>query len=153
MIHIISSFEHSAFLELAINKMQQCGINKKAIAAVPLEITTGQPKLFDTIHRADGYSLFDLGAVFGTVFSVLGAAFGFELKWGPIIWGLIGLVVGFLIGFIIDYLFTKKRIHHRKLKSMNTEVVLIVKCEEAEYQMIEEILVEHKAIGIGKLTT
>ena len=131
--------------------MQQCGINKNAIAAVPLEVTKEQPKLFDTIHRADGYSLFDLAAIFGTVFSVLGATFGFELKWGPIIWGLIGLGVGFFIGFIIDYIFTKKKIHHRKLKKMNTEVVLIVKCEEAEYQMIKEILVEHNANGIGKL--
>ncbi len=150
-MHVISSFEHSAFLELAINKLQQTGIKKESIVAVPLEITKEQPKLFDTIHRADGYSLFDLATVMGTIFSVLGASFGFELKWGPIIWGLIGLVIGAFMGFIIDYIFTKKRIRNRKIKSLNSEVVLIVKCKESEYQIVKEILAEHKAIGIGKL--
>src|SRR5947207_2484465 len=99
-MHVISSFEHSTFLELAINKLQQSGIEKECIVAVPLETTADQPKLFDTIHRADGYSLFDLAAVCGTIFSVLGATFGFELKWGPIIWGLIGLALGAIAGFI-----------------------------------------------------
>jgi hypothetical protein len=152
-MHVISTFEHSAYLELAINQLQQSGIKKESIVAVPLEITAEQPKLFDTIHRADGYSLFDLAAVIGTVFSVLGASFGFALEWGPIIWALIGMVFGLVVGFIIDYIYSKKHIHNRKLKSMNTEVVLIVKCVETEYQSIKEILAEHKAIGIGKLIT
>lgn len=140
-------------MELAINKLQQTGIEKESIVAVPLETTAEQPKLFDTIHRADGYSLFDFAAVTGTIFSVLGTTFGFTLKWGPIIWGLIGMVFGVFIGFIIDYMFTKKRIHNQKLKSLNAEVVLIVKCNETELQTIKEILVEHNAIGIGKLIT
>lgn len=152
-MYIISSFEHSAFLELAINKLQLNGINKECIVAVPLESMEVQPKLFDTIHRADGYSLFDLAAVCGTIFSVLGATFGFELKWGPIIWGLLGLAIGAFVGFIIDYIFTKKRIYNQREKNLNTEVILIVKCEEKEVQTINEILSENMAIGIGKLNT
>ena len=87
-MHIISSFEHSAFLELAINHLQEKGIEKENIVAVPLHNMKDQLKLFDTIHRSDGESLLDLAAVLGTVFSVLGASFGFVLTWGPIIWGL-----------------------------------------------------------------
>ena len=64
----------------------------------------------DSIDQSDGLSLFDLAAVLATVFSVLGASYGFIWRWGPIIWGLIGLAFGAIIGFIIDFLLTKKKI-------------------------------------------
>ena len=148
-MHIISSFEHSAFLELAINHLQEKGIEKENIVAVPLQNMKDQPKLFDTIHRSDGESLLDLAAVLGTVFSVLGASFGFVLTWGPIIWGLLGLAFGAIIGFMIDYLLTKK--HKKSKTSLNTEVILIVNCKENEYDIVKWILFENKALGVGKL--
>src|SRR3954468_17553485 len=100
-MHVISSFEHSAFLELALNQLQEKGINKENIVAVSLEKMNGQLTLFDNIHRSDGVSLFDLAAIMGTIFSVLGASYGFVLKWGPIIWGLLGLAFGAILGFLI----------------------------------------------------
>ena len=36
-MHIISSFEHSTSLELAINHLQEKGIEKENVVAVPLE--------------------------------------------------------------------------------------------------------------------
>ena len=148
-MHIISSFEHSAFLELAINHLQEKGIEKEDIVAVPLQNMKDQPKLFDTIHRSDGESLLDLAAVLGTVFSVLGASFGFVLTWGPIIWGLLGLAFGAIIGFMIDYLLTKK--HKKSKTSLHTEVILIVNCKENEYETVKRILFENKALGVGEL--
>src|SRR4051812_38087088 len=148
-MHIISSFEHSAFLELAINLLQEKGIEKEDIVAVPLQNMKDQPKLFDTIHRSDGESLLDLVAVLGTVFSVLGASFGFVLTWGPIIWGLLGLSVGAIIGLMIDYLLTKKR--KKRKTNLNSEVILIVNCKENEYQTVKRILFENKALGVGEL--
>ena len=148
-MHIISSFEHSAFLELAINKLQEKGIEKENIVAVPLQNMKDQPKLFDTIHRSDGESLLDLAAVLGTVFSVLGASFGFVLTWGPIIWGLLGLAFGAIIGFMIDYLLTKK--HKKSKTNLNTEVILIVSCKENEYDTVKRILFENRALGVGEL--
>ena len=148
-MHIISSFEHSAFLELAINHLQEKGIEKENIAAVPLQNRKEQPKLFDTIHRSDGESLLDLAAVLGTIFSVLGASFGFVLTWGPIIWGLLGLAFGAIIGFMIDYLLTKKR--KKSKTSLNTEVILIVSCKENEYETVKRILFENMAFGVGEL--
>ena len=148
-MHIISSFEHSAFLELAINHLQEKGIEKEDIVAVPLQNMKDQPKLFDTIHRSDGESLLDLAAVLGTVFSVLGASFGFVLTWGPIIWGLLGLAFGAIIGFMIDYLLTKK--HKKSKTSLHTEVILIVNCKENEYETVKRILFENRALGVGEL--
>ena len=148
-MHIISSFEHSAFLELALNKLQEKGIEKENIVAVPLQNMKDQPKLFDTIHRSDGESLLDLAAVLGTIFSVLGASFGFVLTWGPIIWGLLGLAFGAIIGFMIDYLLTKKRI--KRKTNLHTEVILIVNCKENEYDTVKRILFENRALGVGEL--
>ena len=148
-MHIISSFEHSAFLELALNKLQEKGIEKENIVAVPLQNIKDQPKLFDTIHRSDGESLLDLAAVLGTVFSVLGASFGFVLTWGPIIWGILGLAFGAIIGFTIDYLLTKKRI--KRKTTLHTEVILIVNCKENEYDTVKRILFENRALGVGEL--
>jgi hypothetical protein len=150
-MHVISSFEQSTYLELAINQLQLKGINKEQIAAVPLEQLTIERKLFDTIHQTDGISLLDGAAVLATVFSVLGASFGFELKWGPIIWGLLGLVFGAGLGFLLDLFIRKRKSKKRQAKNFNTEVVLIVHCEESEFKMVKEILSEHKALAIGKL--
>lgn len=110
-IHVISAFEHSAFLELALITLHEQGIEKEKIVAIPLKKINEQPKLLDTIHRADGISLFDLSAVMATIFSILGASFGFELTWGPIIWGLIGLGLGSIMGFTIDYFYNKRSIY------------------------------------------
>ena len=148
-LQIISSFEYCTSLEMAINQLEEKGILKEDIVAIPLENTVQQTKLFDTIHHSDGLSLLDLAAVLGTVFSVLGASYGFILNWGPIIWGLVGLAFGAILGLIIDLLLTKKRL--RKKKMINTEVVLIIKCNEHEFQMVRNILTDNLAFGIGKL--
>lgn len=148
-MQVISSFEYSTSLELAINQLEEKGILTEDIVVVSLENIVGEKRVFDTIHQSDGLSLFDLAAVLGTVFSVLGASYGFILKWGPIIWGLIGLAVGAMIGFTIDLLLTKKRI--AKKKAMNTEVLLIIKCKEHDFQMVRNIMSENSAFGIGKL--
>lgn len=148
-MQIISSFEYCTSLEMAINQLEETGILKEDIVAVPLENIVQQTNLFDTIHHSDGLSLLDLAAVLGTVFSVLGASYGFILNWGPIIWGLIGLAFGAILGFIIDFLLTKKGL--KKKKMINTEVILIIKCNEDEYQSVKNILTDNLAFGIGKL--
>jgi hypothetical protein len=148
-MHVISTFEHSAYLELAINKLQENGIDKENIVAIPLENIMEPAKIFDTIHRADGISLLDVSAVMGTIFSVLGASIGFVLKWGPIIWGLIGLALGAILGFIIDFCIGKNR--KKKTTNLNSEVVLIVLCKEIQFQMVKNILKEYMSLGIGQL--
>ncbi|MBM4763190.1 hypothetical protein [Bacillus sp. B15-48] len=147
MTHVISSFEHCDFLELAIIKLEEHGIPKEQIIAIPLDQSSSPPKFFDNIHHSDGFSLFDLAAVLGTVFSVLGATYGFTLHWGPVIWGLIGLAFGALLGFTIDYLLTK--INVGKKTALLTEVIVIIECENAQTQWIKRLLFEHKAFGVG----
>jgi hypothetical protein len=119
-VYTIASFEQSIFVELAITALEQKGITKSQIFAVPLDKGKEEQKLFDTIHRADGVSLFDVAALLGTCGMLLGAIYGFVLSWGPIIWGIIGLVAGLLIGFTVKWLFVRKQNKKNTSKNVTT---------------------------------
>lgn len=152
-MYIIATFEHSLDLELIISELEDKGINKKSILALPLRKREEERKLFDTIHYADGISLFDGAFVLGSAFMVLGAVYGFIWEWGPIIWGLLGLIIGGLLGFIMDYFIGRfrkkpKRILQKKL--IPTEVVLIIKSPAEKLEIFERILWEHLALGVAR---
>jgi hypothetical protein len=108
-VYVYASFDYSAFLELAIADLEKRGIARKHILAVPLDKRVEERMVMDTIHRADGISLFDGAAVAGAIFMTLGVVYGFILKWGPIIWGLIGLLGGAVLGFLLDYFYGRLR--------------------------------------------
>lgn len=151
-MQIFSTFEHSIYIELAITAIEKVGVKKENILAVPLMNRVQERKLFDTLHRADGISLFDKGAAIGTAFSVIGTCVGFVLEWGPILWGLIGAGVGFIIGFLIDFIFYKV-IHKRKrvLNGKHSEVVLVINCPNELVEKVEKLLWDNLALGVAKL--
>lgn len=149
-MYVIASFEQTIFLELAISALGQKGIGNDQILAVPLDKRTEERKLFDTIHRADGFSLFDAAAVLGTCGMLLGAIYGMVLKWGPILWGLIGLILGLIVGFLLKLLFVKKQ-NKKMAKNKDTEVVLLIHCHENQVKDVEKILWENYTLGIAKL--
>jgi hypothetical protein len=149
-VQIYSTFEHSSYLELAITKLEEKGI--KDIFAVPLDNRTEERKLFDTIHQSDGVSFIGKGMGLAVIFSVIGASRGFVLEWGPIYWGLIGAVSGFVLGVLIDlyiYKFYKRK--KRLLKGKNSEVILIINCDESQGELVEGVLWEHLALGLAKI--
>ncbi len=147
-MHIVASFEHSNFLELAISDLEQKGIEKNQICAIPLNKRAQERGLFDTIHRADGQSMMDLPAILATIFMTLGVMWGFMWKWGPIIWGLLAFIGGLAVGLIIKYLLYRNSL--KKGFHCNTEVVLIIDCKSDEVDLVETVLFDHLAIGIGR---
>lgn len=151
-MQIFSTFEHSSYLELAITSLEKLGIKKDHILAVSLMNRVEDRRLFDTLHRSDGVSLFDKGAAIGTAFSVIGASVGFILEWGPIYWGLIGAAIGFILGFIIDFIIFKI-VHKRDrlIKGKKAEVVIVVECPIELAEQVEEILWDHLALGVAKV--
>jgi hypothetical protein len=158
-MYVYASFDYSAYLELAITDLEKRGIARENILAVPLDKRMEERKLFDTIHRSDGMSLFDGAAVSGAIFMELGVIYGFILKWGPIVWGLIGLAGGALLGFLLDYVGGKlrqqknarKTRNQAKAGKSNTEVVLTILCRPENYEMVEKVLWDNMALGVGKL--
>lgn len=149
-MYIVSTFEHSISLEKAITSIQMKGIAKEDILAVPMDKRGEEAKLFDTIHHSDGLDLLDLPFILGSFFTLIGGIYGFILAWGPIIWGLIGLVVGFGIGLVIKLVVTKKYSYKRTNKKIS-EVVLIIECKEHQMETVKDILWSHNALGVRKL--
>lgn len=155
-MHVIASFEYSTELELAITRIEQLGLSRDRILAAPLEQKIKERRVFDSINRADGVGTFDGAMALGTAFMVLGTIYGFVLRWGPIVWGLIGLFIGFALGFLLDYLIEEHTGRRRKRGGMAgfpTEVVLIVNCSEQQAPEVEKILWEHLALGVAKVKT
>ncbi len=149
-MYIIASFQHSTFLELAIGELEQNGVSREKILAVPLKKNREKRRIFDTINYADGISLFDAAAVLGAIGMVLGTIYGFVLHWGPIIWSLIGLFLGAGVGFTLDLLFQRRQ--SKKLADAKAaEVVLIINCDEKQVNKAEDILRNHLALGVGTL--
>jgi hypothetical protein len=146
---VIATFENSIYIELAITALEQQGISKELILAAPLDKRKEPRNLFDTIHRSDGFSLFDGPAILGTCLMLLGAIYGYELEWGPILWGIIGAVSGLLLGFLIKMLMLKKS--KRGSKNISSEIVLMVRCEDQKWEQVEKILWEHLALGLTKI--
>lgn len=80
-MNIVSTFDHSVYLELAIMAIQMKGIKKENIIAVPIDKRGEDRMLFDSIHSSDGLSLFDLPAILACIFLIIGGVYGFILKW------------------------------------------------------------------------
>jgi hypothetical protein len=149
-VYVTASFEHSVKLELAISELEQKGIPQEQICAIPMNVPKKEMQLFDTMHRADGMSMFDLPTVFGTIFMLMGVIRGFLWIWGPVIWGLIGLFFGAALGFLFKYIYYRLYAQKQPPAGKTTEVVLIVGCNEAEAEMVERVLAGHLALSVGR---
>lgn len=151
-MQVFSTFEHTAFIEMAVFTLQKKGIARENIFVLPLDNRTEERKVFDNIHRSDGTSLIDIGAALATAFGVIGASIGFKLAWGPVYWGIIGAIIGMVIGFAIrlftELVLKKKR---RLLKGFQSELIMIVDCEESQGEIVENILFSHYALGVAKV--
>lgn len=148
-MYIFASFEQGAFPEIAIADLTRIGLTPKNILAVPLRKTTRKISVFDRMYRADGVSIIDGAALLGTICMVLGVIFGSILYWGPIVWGLLGLIVGTVAGLVGDWVLTTR---NNKSDRRNNPIplVLIVHCEEAQAETVEKILEEHQALALAR---
>ncbi len=149
-MYVVSTFEHSIYLELAITAIEMKGIKKENIMAIPMDKKDEVGRLFDSIHNSDGLSLFDLPALLAVFFGIFGSIYGFLLKWGPLLWGLIAIAIGFALGFVIKLILMKKHNHLQNNKT-RTEVVLIIECLENQMEMVKDTLWSHQALGVRKL--
>lgn len=149
-MYIVSTFDHSVYLELAITAIEMKGIKKENIMAIPMDKKGEQRRLFDSIHSSDGLSLLDLPAILATIFGIFGAIYGFVLKLGPLLWGLIAILIGFIVGLIIKFIITKKY-SDRQSDKKGTEVVVIIECSESQLEMVKDMLWANKALGVSKV--
>jgi hypothetical protein len=145
---VVSLFEHSLKLELAISELEQHNISKESILAKPVNKTSQEKKYLDP-YNADGLNLF-LVSMIGMILMLLGAIYGFVLFIGPVLCALIGLAAGAAIGFIIDYIY-KEFIRKKKIRKNIADVLLLIKVEDEKLEMVEEILRRHHALGMVRI--
>lgn len=138
-MYIVSTFEHSVYLELAITAIQMKGIKKENIMAISLDKKGEQERLFDSIHSSDGLSLFDLPAILAVIGGIFGGIYGFVLKWGPLLWGLAAIALSFTLGLFIKLMIVRKY-SNRQNDRRGTEVVIIIECMENQLEMVKNIL-------------
>ncbi|WP_276353669.1 hypothetical protein [Cohnella caldifontis] len=150
-MYVIATFEKTVFLELALTELESKGLEREDILAVPLEKRRRTLQLMDTIHHADGHSVLDLAAILGTVFMLLGTIYGFVLRWGPILWGLIGAIIGVLTGFLIKYAIVRKQTNPTP-GNITSEVVVMVSCPDRDGEWVEHVLWENRALGVSKIS-
>lgn len=149
-MYVTASFEHTIMLELVISELEQKGISEDQVCAIPMNAPKKERQLLDTIHCADGLSMFDVATALGTTFMLFGVMWGYMLAWGPIIWGLIGLFLGGVMGFAFKYIYYRMYAQKQPRTGKTTEVVLIVSCQKSEAEMVEKVLAGHLALSVGR---
>lgn len=148
-MYVVAAFQHSKNIEMAIADLENMGLENQKILVLPLDKRNDKTKIFDSIYAANGESYVDLAAIFGMLFMLLGGIYGFILKWGPILWALIGLIAGFIIGFLIRFVYNKSKKHQKKLEDSKTEIVIIIHCDDLQEEKVKEILWGHIAFGLA----
>ena len=148
-MYVVSTFEHTIKIEMALTSIEMKGIPKANILAVPLDTRAPSPALFDRLHSSDGRSLLDMPIILAALFALLGLIYGFLLAWGPVLWALIGTGFGFGLGLLIK-LFIVKRSEKTKAKKIPAVVVMIC-CRDDQLQMVQDTMWAHAALGVAKL--
>jgi hypothetical protein len=144
-VQIIATLEHSPFVEMVIHDAEKLGIPSEDIIALPLENLESKTHIIDSIHRVDGRSVLDGAMMSGTIFMVLGTIYGFVWEWGPIIWGLLGLIGGFILGLLIEIALNKGAL--KLFSSRKSEVIIQVTCDAALENELIHVLKSRKASG------
>lgn len=152
-MYVIATFEQSVVLELAITALEQHGIARKNILAVPLDKRESPQRLFDSIHGSDGFSMLELAAALGTIFMLLGAIYGYVLPWGPILCGLTGAIGGISLGLLFKYATVRRKLRNNGgyIRPVTSEVVLMIACDENKREAIEQALWQHTALGVSRI--
>ena len=148
-MYVVSTFEHSVKIEMALSAIEMKGIPKDRILAVALDTRAPAPMLFDRLHSSDSRSMIDLPMIMSALFALFGLIYGFLLTWGPVLWALIGTGFGFVLGLIIK-LFTVKRSEKKQTKKLPAVVVMVC-CRDDQLQMVQDTMWAHAALGVAKL--
>lgn len=136
-------------MEIALADLKNNGLHNSEILVLPLDNRASSLQLVDSIEHTDRESLIDLPAIFGMILMLLGSIYGFVLKWGPIIWALIGLIIGIIVGLAIK--FSYLRIRRKRNVNKNpeqSEIIVIVNCPNYKEEKIKKIMWDNSALGM-----
>ncbi|QPC46151.1 hypothetical protein [Mangrovibacillus cuniculi] len=148
-MYIFATFKHSNLVEIFVNELLEMEVPRDNILIVPLEVTSNDIGLLDTMYQSDGKSLMDVAGVLGTVFMLIGTIYGYVLRIGPVLSGLVGLVVGIISGIIIDYFWTRRKNKVTIKRKEYADIVVTVFCKRNDKRAIMSVCGKNGALAIG----
>jgi hypothetical protein len=150
-MYVLSVFELSSKVEEAVTALQTNGVLKDSILVVPMKNKASVKALFDTAHYSDNDSPMTPAFIVAMLCAFFGVIFGFQLNWGPILWGAIGGTVGFAVGLGARLLWLAVIKHHTQGKNIKDNVVVLINCDHRQSAMVEDVLWNNSAIGVNSL--
>lgn len=145
---IIGTFAHSIELEQALSQFEKLGIARRQLLVVCMDSQSKQsPEEQLSPEGSSSANGVEVGLATGTALSVIGTCVGFNLSWGPIIWGLITAIIGFFLGFGIHAMVRKPL---ERLPKVNPEVTVIVQCPEDQFERVRNVMWKHRALSVGR---
>jgi hypothetical protein len=138
-MYVFITFPYSFDVELALSELKKYGYKHENMMVIPMQPFHRSESMTDMMSE-ESSRMFDWSLLLGSVFMLLGVIYGYVLRLGPVIWGLIGLVGGGLIGLGIQAIINKKK---KKKWSLTTvrQVLLMVHAEKSEQiHRIESIM-------------
>ena len=144
-MYVVASFKLNKNLERAIAELEYIGISRKKILALPLSSSLEQDIKTETYKK----NLFVTAPILMTIFTLFGAIYGFVLHWGPVIWGLIGVVAGTCAGVIFDLFRTRKYRKNQMVEDGKlTDVFLLVHCfGEEQAAKAKDVILKWAPLG------
>lgn len=137
---LIGCFANTLELEQALADIERSGIERKHIMAVGMERPLRQ--------AGESGDAVELGIAWATAFAVVGAATGFGLAWGPIVWGIVGAAAGFGIGYGFRRL-ARRGAPRFGDRAPGPELTVIVQCPAQLAEPIRALMYRSGALSVG----
>lgn len=138
-------------MELMLRDIEKiAGKSIEDLFIVPLDLQ--QTETLETMRliRGDESGKYDGTLILATIGMLLGVIYGMILYWGPVIWGLIGLIAGSSAGFAASRIYKRFR---RKKPSENMkasgEVFVMVRCGKEELEKIKAVILQYSPMGFA----
>lgn len=145
---VIGIFPNDMGLVQALLDMENAGIGKDRLLVVPLDASPDGTKPAAYFNPIAGQSGVESGIAVATASAVVFISRGFEMAWGPLVWGMIGAAGGFAAGYFLQRLYAARK-RSRLRTERASEMTVLVECEESERQQVLHALWTNKALSVG----
>lgn len=147
-MNLFATFQQSIEIEQALAELENSFVSTDQIVIIYMENEPAQVQPTARTKEIHSNS-FEVGMACATGSAVIGASIGFVLAWGPIIWGLIFVIIGFTIGYCLYYFRKKDKVITLRQKK-EAEILVIIQCTEILVPPIKEIFWKYQALTVGQ---
>jgi hypothetical protein len=147
-MNLFATFKQSIELEQALAELESSCVLSDQILVIYMENEPAQVQQTQRTKEIHS-NAFEAGMASATGSAAIGASIGFVLAWGPIIWGLICVIIGFIFGYCLYYFLKKDKMQTLRQKK-EAEILVIIQCTEILAHQIREILWKYHALTVGQ---